>query len=356
VVSLGHEHREFSQQPGGGGCTLKFVPVPAARRELLSGKHVRWGIGLASTAVAAVCLYVASEVRDDSFWSSILVNVGTAFLLAIPAILVERLFDRRISEAQDSIDTIDDRLHEVSATVGNVSSQLDELQQGVVTAVERDRKDEFDAAIGPAKAARSRASFASVHKALVHARDTHATTASVFVPLTEKGLTLRFEPRSSGTESSVLVTVVPDNRKAPNVEQRWKENESVEDLFRRLDEQLRDRYGRRAAPQLATALSTVFTTLARTLELAQERRLDLPGPDDRKPPVIELATDHWLVSKAGLEKVGDPSRSFDVMDVIRYGGSEREAPVSDDPHGDELPYALAVAYRRIVTEHGGSRI
>jgi hypothetical protein len=184
-------------------------------RRTLTRTQRRWGIGLASTAIAGGCLYVGSRVRDDAFWSSVLVNVGTAFLLAIPAVLLERLFDRRLTEAKESIDAVDRRLDGVDTTVGNVSSRLDELRQEVVDVVEVDRKDEVDTAVGPANAVRSDASFETVHRGLVHARDTHATTARVVVPVPDEGLSIRFEVLPNEPDRTVLVTVVPDNRNAP---------------------------------------------------------------------------------------------------------------------------------------------
>jgi hypothetical protein len=64
-----------------------------------------------------------------------------------------------------------------------------------------------------------------------------------------------------------------------------------------------------------------------------------------------LVTEHWLVATAGLELVGDPSIRFDVSEVIRLHYPD-ETVVSDAPHSDELPGALAVAYLRIVADHG----
>jgi hypothetical protein len=319
-------------------------------------------IGVAFTLLALGFLWVGSEVRDNSFWSSVWVNVGTACLLVIPAIVVEQIFERRITEAEDAVDShvdrrlteaqdaVDERLDEVAATVGDVSSRLNKLQQGVIEAVDLDRKDEYDTAVRPGDAIGS-GEWEAVHDALVHARDTRTTTPGVFVPVPEKQLALRFEALSSGSESAVLVTVVPDDEpEPPRVEDRWSANEPVDDLFRRLDAKLRRKYGLSNAPNLAEALSTVFTTLMNTLRKAQERRLNLPDAD-QKSPAIELATVNWLVTTDGLEKVGDPSKRFTARDVINARRqSERGMPSPADPHDDDLAHALAIAYRRIVTE------
>jgi hypothetical protein len=311
-----------------------------------SATQVRWAIGLGSTTIAIVCVFAGWRI-DSPYWSSVLVNVGTAFALAVPAIYLERIFERRITATKESID-------EVSATVDQVSDRVDELTRETVTIVDEDRAAELKSAVGRSEAIAADASFASTYEGLVHGRETGATTPAVFVPVPEKRVTLRFEPLDA--DEAIRVTVIHDQRDAPTVDYTWRSGESARELFRGLDGALRNTYGRRAAPELAETVSTVFNRLGETLEAAQERRLDLPDAERGRTQVIEMVPGDWMITTGGAEKRSDWTTRFDFMEVINFGGPMSRTPPSGDPEDAERQRVLAVAYQRIVSERKGSRV
>ena len=169
-----------------------------------------------------------------------------------------------------------------------------------------------------------------------------ATDVEVFVPVREHKLTLGFFGLSSANR--VDVTAITDGRKAPMVRYSWNAAEPIEAFLENFDVELRQTFGANA-PRLDA--KSVFTSLARTLAIAFRRQVEIGGPTSKKPPVIELPTDHWLVTKRGLTHVDEPSATFSTT-VVRNAGPSGPSPdqLSEFPHSDELPYAWSAAYAR----------
>jgi cell division septum initiation protein DivIVA len=89
--------------PFQAGATARRPPDRSADRGL---QQLHWRIGVGVAAFGVVLLAVGFLVRANTFWSGLLVQVGSTLLLALPLVAVERLITSRIDDVQDQLETL----------------------------------------------------------------------------------------------------------------------------------------------------------------------------------------------------------------------------------------------------------
>ncbi|MGC5222557.1 hypothetical protein ACPW96_08155 [Micromonospora sp. DT81.3] len=325
----------------------------AARQLGADGKtEVRLIPILLFVALGGLCIFIGGSIayqgtalRGDhaSFWSGLLVNVGTSLLLAAALVWFERVVINEVQKSnQAAVDSaatsaaraVEDRVG------GRLNERLDEL----------DRR--LEAATTDAANARMRAAsdvgdltFESMKRALSQARAINAIASR------------------PGYASDVATIIVPagDHRDAPQVQViyyppsneygevidfdvhtasgsargTWTADRPVADAFAELSQELVT-IGERSAAHALSA-EAVFRNVGSVLFDAVAGRQGDDSSWTQGEPVFEMVAEGWIVSTAGIE-VRDHGVVLEASQFGSYGrpgyGSQ-----SNRVHGENIPTA-----------------
>jgi hypothetical protein len=275
---------------------------------------VRWLVTAAITAVGVVLVAVGAALDGDSYTASVLANLGTTVLLAIPLLLVERMLERRVAAAQRDTDKtlgrLGDRIDEVQQSVTEVGERLAEVARRTERRVdERRARDETDL-VAPARAIADDPSFTSVMNAWTAAERVKAISTqrriggewtTLMIYFGDRGFTVRIGHQTTGryshlTADALVLSVTTEDQSRPSVGVRWVPDMVVEDLFEQWDVRLRQEWGG-AAPRVPSDL--LLARLAAALELALRTKADRGATGGWA--LIGVVTDDWIVTTHGLE-------------------------------------------------------
>jgi hypothetical protein len=292
-------------------------------------------LALVVGGAAVGCLVIGSSHPEDSYGASVWANAGTTLLLFLPLIFVERLLERRVDKVERRVDTAKEATDESIGKLQTSVDQLSELSRRSAERLDARIEAEFAEATGPPRKIFEDPSFRSVYDAITHGVTYSAITDKVFVPLREHELTLSFA-RARGEKQCLSVVAIPDGDAAKAAGCTWCDGESVEDLFENLYVRMQDEHA--APPKLDP--KPVLSSLAHTLDFAARRRQRNPRKASLEP-VVGIPTEHWFVTRFGLEHIGEPATRFKLTDV--FNERLRADPPTDVPHADELQHALWAA-------------
>jgi hypothetical protein len=271
---------------------------------------VSWRVVLAAVAAILIGsgLVATGWVLDDSnqFLPALLLELGAAFFLVVPLVVLERLLEGRIREARD---TVRDEVGSVRREVRETARRLDDLD-----GLYRERQDEARAADRSAlEAAHGDVTFENVHEVLRRARQQRAiSTRGVQVPLDHVTDRMRFrlvygeapEDRDSGP--MIWIDLVDATGFSSHVDVIWSPAEAVEDVWQRLVEgaQRNNRYPGDGILVPGRVIGRLLETARRALEVKTSPRgsIDLG-------PVVEFVGD-WAITDQGLEHASEPACSI----------------------------------------------
>lgn len=316
---------------------------------------------LAVITVVGVCLTAAGALVDDSSYSSsVLANLGTTVFLAIPLLLLERMFERRMAEAQNETDRalvhLDERVGRVQESVADVSDQLAEVARRTSRRIDENRARDEAELLSPVRSILNEPSYDSVVSALKAADERRAiarwrgigggswTSVSMSFPDFVLNMTLY---KAGRTHHGAIfaerlgVSVSRSDRSLPPVSIAWPPEWSVEDCFVEIDRRLRESWGSQA-PEAVPGV--ILARLAGALDLALRRKMEV-GPT-RRWALIGVLTENWFASTDGLEHV---QQGF-VAPVNRSDSGARVPKVPEGLSGEEeLPFAWSAARRLLET-------
>ena len=111
---------------------------------------------LALTAAAASLLAIGWVASESSYEASLLANLGTTLLLAVPLLLLERVLEKRVTEVEASTERslggLDKRIQDVQESVSDVTTRLDEVDKRASEAIDARRSRDVENAVAPADA------------------------------------------------------------------------------------------------------------------------------------------------------------------------------------------------------------
>jgi hypothetical protein len=311
-----------------------------------------WVMIVLITVVGAAIVGAGAAISESLYWSAVLAGLGTTILLAIPVILLGRLMDRRLNETRTEttqlVGALDDRIQSVEDSVHGVSNRLDHLTQTTDTRIAEQRSSDLQDLRAPAAAILQDPSFETVYDALVQAKEQGAIGSSIFLDLSDIDFTLMLWTVSAGLNyRSVPIIARLDDSDVPksHAQHDWRETETIEECFVALDKAMRHQFGDRT-PKLS--LKAVLHILARTIDVALRFRAAAGSSTTHTPKVVQMPTDHWVITTRALEHVGDNTTSFKADDVL-IAGSTSPNLEADIPHAQELDRAWRAAHSRYLT-------
>src|SRR4051794_14419700 len=110
-----------------------WTPEPVGERLDPVTMPVRVIIAVGLAGVAVAFLVVGSQRPENSYGASVWANAGTTLLLFVPLVLVERLFERRVSKVEQRVDeakkAADASIGELGGRLKNVQTSVDRLAE-----------------------------------------------------------------------------------------------------------------------------------------------------------------------------------------------------------------------------------
>lgn len=281
-------------------------------------ERVRWGWVISCTAVGLILLAVA--FKGEIWWNwqgvvpGIMVNLGTAFLIAAILFFMERRFTSRVVQAgqravADAAEQIETRLEQqaeaLSSRIDDLQEQIDQRMQG--RAQEQDRKIDN---LG------EDASFATVTEAMTEANRLGAIVwGQVTVPASSDpdGIALTFkwgfdreEMLRSGPRPRLEILVrieadygLPGGR--PYIATRWEPDEPPIEVADRLIQMLQNTG--RWHGQNTMDWPLALRNLHRAIALAVPSRRDgvVSASWRLHGALFELIDEDWALTEAGVE-------------------------------------------------------
>lgn len=95
----------------------------------------RWRLAAALTAVGLVALFLAALLQDNSYWSSVLIEVGAAIMLLAPLLLIEQRFEQRQQQLLE-------RVEDIAQQVQQTRIRLDQLDEATQVRIEQATRDD----------------------------------------------------------------------------------------------------------------------------------------------------------------------------------------------------------------------
>lgn len=309
--------------------------APGTRSRYLPTKN-GWLLGSASFVIGVALIIVGASL--DDYAASVLANVGTAVLLVLPLVVLERALEVRVEEARSNLEQ---QVEQVGGNVADLDQRVTALTKLTERTRERitsERDTHLAEAVAPADRIVADPSFVTVYEAIEHARTRKAIGSGVYIPRAEASLILEFKVMEEVSRPLLQIRVLGENGVAAPLHSYWKRGQTAEDLFVDLDTHLHRAWGA-DAPTLDSG--AVLRQLADTLREA-ERRAFAAGRG-REVPVLAIPTQHWVVLPTRLEHIDESARSFDADDVLQVGSAVLALPAGI-PHAEELPYAWRAAH------------
>ncbi|MEJ2863227.1 DUF948 domain-containing protein [Actinomycetospora flava] len=288
----------------------------------------------------------------ESYSSSVLANLGTTVLLAVPILVLERSFDR-LSRAtiatQRDVHGLNRRVAKVAEDVADVGDRLDRLGGRIDERIEQQRADDAESAVEPVREMLAEPSYGTIRSALRRALSSHAQGGSTYLPLQESKVLLKVSQVWDKAGEGLLVEAEVEGLGTPEAgtfqdapRYVWRAGESTEDFFVGFDKQMRRVLGVAAAPRIDAR--QFLAVLARTLDAAF-RHAEATGKDAwRQPRVVASPSKSWLILGDRLQHTKLSSLSF-PRDTITASGPG-DAPKGDDILDlNDFRYAWPIAYR-----------
>ena len=178
----------------------------------------------------------------------------------------------------------------------------------------------------------------------------HTRLSLIYLPLRAQQATIEVGlHRHTGLlrRNFLILRAFLDDARQPPVTIHWGQDASVEDTFVALDVKFRQALGA-AAPQLTPV--SVFAALARTLDVALRRSAVAGAAAAQQPKLIEIPTEHWLITTQGLEHRDAPANAFDMSVITEAGAQFPQRLGADAPDPHELPHAWATAHARFTQD------
>jgi hypothetical protein len=295
----------------------------------------RWLLGVGITTAGVAALIASGFLDGDGEWvSSLLLDTGTVLLLALPLLLVERLFERRVEQVE----------RDTAAQVAGVRDEVATVREDVAAALGR-LQDQTDARLGEQREAdeatveqaRQDVSYENVRRLLDVANRLRAvSSAGVRVPVSGAlGPRVKFHEftviRALGPEgkefSASVVDVEGQDLAARAV---WSPNERGPEVFAALVEswQRQGTYPGQGFLDTDSVFEGLITTLA--MVIARRRQ----GAQQSLGPIIERISEHWVLTERGMEHLGFPPYVIDAAKV-------RDQPAITRDHMLEKTWVLA---------------
>ena len=338
--------------------------------------QVRWGWVTGCTVVGLVLLAIA--LKGQAWWKwqgvapGIVVNVGTAFLIAAILFFMERRFTARVVRAgrralAEAAEQIEGRLEQQADAL---SARIDDLQDQIDRRMQ-DRAQEQDNKIA---SLREVASFDTVTEAMTEANRVGAIVwGGVTVPASSDpdGIALTFKwgfdrnkMLTSGPRPrlEIIVSIEADydlSGLRPYIATEWEPSESPAEVADRLIQALQ-RAGRWHGPGTLD-WPLALRNLHRALELAVTSRRDGDAVSSWRlhGALYELIGEDWAITEAGIEnralgQVVLPESDFPATQHKPWGKPADEWP-PEQPEwstSEEWGRVLRHGERRLPVDHG----
>jgi hypothetical protein len=254
----------------------------------------RWRLSAALTALGSVALGLAALLQDNSYWSSVLIEVGAAVVLLAPLLVVEQRFEQRQQELSDRIEQVAQRVERL---------RLDQVDQATQARVEQATKE--DEALF--RAFEEQPSFETARALLRRAQQLNAIEPERYegggiragIPdhYLRPQIMLRLRLAGSGLFPRLNVEDRDGQRQGDWV--YWDGSETAADAMGNVAIVLQsiDRYSPASFQPERT-----LKQLLDTLRLAIESRTGV-SPFKIREPVVERPSDNWVITTSALRHI-----------------------------------------------------
>jgi hypothetical protein len=252
-------------------------------------------------------LFGAFVLRRNSYWLSVLTEIGGAVALIAPLLIAERYLARRIEQAQavtsQSVSAVVERVEKVEAEAAKLAVSLATLSERAGRVVDAQRK-EFEALLNNLE---EDFTAHNIFCLVERAKEIGAISREGVRVIPEYGITrVRFdtsydhEPAGYFSEEWIAVpklSVRLESSSGEAIEElHWTEDMIFDDVVVAVVEMFQR--SRDFSPSVD--YGQLFRELKDTLDLAVHNRLD---NGHVAAPVIGMPNKHWAISDLGLESV-----------------------------------------------------
>ncbi len=264
----------------------------------------------------AAVVYAGATIEGlDSYWQSVLVNVGTAIGLAGPLFLAERLFAIRIrkvgitaQQAERSAVAAEQASRAAEETSRAALSDVEELRREFLAGLARTR--ELNNELANHAAAGSFDALVDLYNQAARGRSIDRRGLRVRPPgweqavLKVRAISGYADGTPDPTPIRVLEIATEDDELNPGATVTWSPGESASEVFIRLAQGMMDarQYPGDDAVEPMNVLSTLSTQLRRIIDF----RAGQDG-ESQVREIIEVVNGHWAVTRQGLDNLQDPS-------------------------------------------------
>jgi hypothetical protein len=258
---------------------------------------MRRSVVVATLSLAGLGLLVGGAFVQG-YGSSVMIEIGAAFLLLAPLYSLQRRFLERQERTEVSVAHLTDEVRQVEGEVRETASRLESL-----TGEARRLLEEQDRAVHEAiQRLEDDVSMVSVRDMLQAAEDLRAIAGTgVRVRIPASRLRVRFKPTLMASDESndyePLVSVRLEGVNGDGLADiAWFPGDSAAQFFARFGEELK-RHGEFPGNE-AFDPATILRDLKKLVEVAIESR---SGGRPALAPVIEVPNDEWAITEFGLE-------------------------------------------------------
>lgn len=271
----------------------------------------QWRTGLALCIAGLLCVLMSWVLRDSSWPSGFLVEVGATFLLFGPLLLVQKRIERRIAQVQKSQREIEASQETVASEISALSDELadtrdqlrathERLTDTVITrlAAKRDRDwDRF-------KAVDEQPSAEIIGDALTRAIELGLIpTSGCRVELFDTYLYVRFMTLKGADGSPIVPLILETQDGSPIGKVTLAGSQETEDVLVELGElvQARGFY----PGDMAFDPGRIFADLRFLLELAHTRATGDNGIRDPLGRLVQLCPPQWAITEHAITSIKD---------------------------------------------------